>query len=131
LNHSNDATLVKAFHLWGKKNNITSSTIHDAFFTNAADLAKAKYALRKMYADMVDRNTVKLTLDLLRERGLPEDLYNQYLNEAIEKGIIPIPGRSRVGGRIITEEDILKSSDILQELPKEFWKSDKGFYGIG
>ena len=27
-NHSNDATLVKRFHLWGSKNNITTSTIN-------------------------------------------------------------------------------------------------------
>ena len=28
-NHSNDATLVKNFHLWGKKNAIGTGTIHD------------------------------------------------------------------------------------------------------
>lgn len=94
-------------------------------------MVKAKKALRQMYADAVERNSVKQTLDLLRERGLPKHLYDQYLEEAIEKGIIPIPGKSRVGGKILTEEDILRRVDILEDLPEEFWKHDKGFYGIG
>jgi len=29
VNHSNDSVLVKQFHMWGKKNNIATSTIHD------------------------------------------------------------------------------------------------------
>jgi hypothetical protein len=130
-NHSNDATLVKNFHLWGKATGIDTGTIHDAFFTNAADMTIAKQHLRNLYAEAVDRNSVKQTLDLLHERGLPTELYNQYLNEAIDKGIIPIPGRSRVGGKILTEEDILTRADVLEELPREFWKYDKSFYGIG
>jgi hypothetical protein len=94
-------------------------------------MAVAKQALRKMYADAATKNSVRLTLDLLLERGLPREVYDQYLNEAIEKGLIPIPGRSRVGGKLLTDEDILTREDILEELPKEFWKHDKGFYGIG
>jgi len=102
-----------------------------AFFTNAGDMIKAKTAIRKMYADAVTKNTVKATLDLLRERGLPKELYDQYLEEAIEKGIIPIAGKSKVGGRLMTEQDILKAEDILEDIPPDFWKHDKGFYGIG
>jgi len=130
-NHSNDATLVKNFHLWGKSQGIPTGTIHDAFFTNAADMTNAKKYLRELYAEAVDKNSVKQTLDLLHERGLPDELYNQYLNEAIDKGIIPVPGRSKIGGKILTEEDILTKADVIKELPREFWKHDKGFYGIG
>jgi hypothetical protein len=130
-NHSNDAVLVKQFNLWGKKNNIDTTTIHDAFFTNAADMLKAKDALKEIYAGVLDANSVKKTLDLLRERGLPVEAYNRYLEEAIEKGIIPVAGKSRIGNKILTEEDILKASDILKEVPKEFWKHNEGFYGVG
>jgi hypothetical protein len=129
-NHSNDATIVKNFHLWGKENGIGTSTIHDAFFTNAARMLEGKLALRKMFANALESNSVKKTLDLLKERGLPQELYDKYLNEAIDSGIIPVLGRSKIGGRVITEEDILNRSDILQELPREFWKNDKSFYGI-
>ena len=129
-NHSNDATIVKRFHLWGQKHGVGTSTIHDAFFTNAADMVDAKLEIRRIFANALESNSVKQTLDLLRERGLPKEIYNKYLNEAIDTGIIPVVGRSRVGGRVITEEDILKRSDILQELPREFWKNDKSFYGI-
>jgi hypothetical protein len=83
-----------------------------------------------MFANALESNSVKKTLDLLKERGLPQELYDKYLNEAIDSGIIPVLGRSKIGGRVITEEDILNRSDILQELPREFWKNDKSFYGI-
>jgi hypothetical protein len=130
-NHSNDAVLVKQFVLWGKKNNIGATTIHDAFMTNAADMLKAKEALRTIYAGVLDANSVKKTLDLLRERGLPKEAYDRFLAEAIEKGIIPVAGKSRIGNKVLTESDILKASDILKEVPKEFWKSNEGFYGVG
>ena len=130
-NHSNDAVLVKKFNNWGKKNNIGTTTVHDAFVTNAADMLKAKEALRGIYAGVLEANSVKATLDLLRERGLPKALYDQYLEEAIEKGIIPVVGKSRIGNKILTDQDILKVKDILKEVPKEFWKHNEGFYGIG
>lgn len=130
MNHSNDATLVKKFHLWGADNNVSTSTIHDAFFTNAAEMIKAKRALRKMYAEALERNVIKLTLDEMLARGLPQETYNRFLNEAIDIGLIPIPGRSRVGGKILTEEDILKASDILRNIPDGF-QQDLSWYGIG
>ena len=129
-NHSNDAVLVKRFHLWGEKNGVATSTIHDAFFTNAADIVKARSALRKIYADSLNNNSVKLTLDEMLKRGLPRDIYNAYLNEAIELGIIPIPGRSRVGGRLLKDTDILSREDILREVPEVF-EDDLGWYGVG
>lgn len=129
-NHSNDATLVKNFHLWGKSQGVGTSTIHDAFFTNAADMVKAKAALRNMYADAVERNSIKQTLDLMRDRGLPKDIYDKYLEEAIMKGLIPVPGKSVIGGKVLTIDDILKRSDIIQPIPEGF-NNDLGFYGLG
>jgi len=35
-----------------------------------------------------------------------------------------------VGGKILTEEDLLKREDIMQDLPVDFWNSNKSFYGI-
>jgi hypothetical protein len=129
-NHSNDATLVKNFHLWGKKNNIATSTIHDAFFTNAAKMLEAREALRKLYGNVLSRNSIKATLDEMRARGLPKELYDAYMEEAIESGLIPVPGKSKIGGKVITKEDILKMEDIMEEVNDEFME-DKGWYGVG
>lgn len=129
-NHSNDATLVKQFHIWGKKNNIQTSTIHDAFFTNAADMLKARNALRQIYAKALEANSIKATLDEMKARGLPSDVYDLFLNEAKDSGLIPIAGRSVVGGRVITDADILKAEEILEEVSQDF-KEDKGWYGVG
>jgi SPP1 gp7 family putative phage head morphogenesis protein len=128
-NHSNDAVIVKKFHLWGKDNKIPTSTIHDAFFTNAADMLKAREALRSTYADMLKNNVIKMTLDEMKARGLPKDLYDSYLAEAIEKGLIPVPGKSVVGGKVLTENDILKREDILKKISTDF-TSDYGWYGV-
>lgn len=107
-NHSNDAVIVKKFHLWGKKSKIPTSTIHDAFFANAGDMLKARGALRQIYAESLDKNIIRETLLEMRRRGLPKHLYDKYLNEAIELGLIPVPGKSRIGGRIVEEKDLLQ-----------------------
>jgi SPP1 gp7 family putative phage head morphogenesis protein len=129
-NHSNDATLVKNFHLWGKKNKISTSTIHDAFFTNISDMLEAREALRQLYGKALDINIIEEVLKEMKARGLPEGLYMEYLNEAKDNGLIPIPGRSKVGGKILTKDDILTKEDILKEIPKDF-KKDFGWYGVG
>ena len=129
-NHSNDATLVKQFHLWGSKNGVPTSTIHDAFFANAADMLKARHALRQIYANVLDKNVIKATLDEMKARGLPADIYDKYLNEAIDIGLIPVVGRSRIGGKLLTDQDILLRSDVLKEIPKGF-ESNFGWYGVG
>jgi hypothetical protein len=129
-NHSNDATLVKNFHIWGEATGVPTSTIHDAFFTNAADMMRAKAALRQIYAKALKGDSVKKTLDEMRARGLPKEVYDAFLEEAIEKGIIPVVGRSKIGGRAITEDDILTTDDLLQEVPSGFM-NDYGWYGIG
>jgi hypothetical protein len=129
-NHSNDATLVKQFHMWGKDSDVPTSTIHDAFFANAADMLKARNALRKIYARSLDKNIILETLNEMKARGLPQEVYQKYLDEAIEAGLIPIAGKSKTGGKTLREKDILKREDILQEVPKGF-KNDYGWYGVG
>jgi len=129
-NHSNDATLVKRFHLWGKKNGIATSTVHDAFFTNVEDLNAAKLALYDLYKRALSSNSIKATLDEMRKRGLPKELYDKWLNTAIEKGLIPIPGRSKVGGKLLRESDILSIEDFLKFNAADF-TTNRSWYGIG
>jgi hypothetical protein len=131
-NHSNDATLVKNFHLWGKKNNVATSTIHDAFFANAADMIPARAGLRELYANAVTKQSVRATLDEMHARGLPDELYNKYLEEAIEKGLIPVIGKSKINGVLMTEKDVLTVEDVLSPIPKPSdFNDDLGFYGVG
>jgi hypothetical protein len=66
----------------------------------------------------------------MRARGLPKDLYDQYLNEAIDTGLIPVPGRSVVGGKVLQIEDILTREDILKPIEHKFDKN-LYWYGIG
>jgi hypothetical protein len=116
--------------MWGKTEKVPTSTIHDAFFANAADMLKARQALRKIYARSMDKNIILETLNEMRARGLPEAIYQKYLEEAIESGLIPVVGKSRIGGRLLRESDILKKEDILKEVPSGF-KTDYGWYGVG
>ncbi len=129
-NHSNDAVIVKKFHLWGKDNNIATSSIHDAFFTNIADLLNGRRALKKIYAETLDKNVVQMVLDEMLARGLPREVYQLYLNEAIDKGLIPIAGRSIVGGKKLTTADILTADDILEDVPMDI-DNNYGWYGVG
>lgn len=57
-------------------------------------------------------------------------MYDLYLNEAIDIGLIPVAGRSRVGGKLLEESDILTKEDILATIPKGF-KNNRSWYGIG
>jgi hypothetical protein len=112
-NHSNDAAVVRQFHLWGKKNNVGTATIHDAFFVNMGEATKAKNALRYLYADAVEADTVLKTLKAMRKEGLSEKAYQRLLAKAIEDGLIV-----KDGG--------LTRKDILAPIPiGESW------YGIG
>lgn len=129
-NHSNDATVVKNFHRWGRRKNVATTTIHDAFFTNVADMRQGKDALRQIYADSLRRNSIEETLLEMKRRGMPDDVYQAYRNEAIDTGLIPVAGRSRVGGKLLTKEDILTEDDILQEVDTEF-RENRSWYGIG
>lgn len=93
-------------------------------------MLEARAALRSIYAETLDRNVIVATLNEMRARGLPKEVYDRYLNEAIEIGLIPIIGRSKINGRLMTPSDVLEVKDILKEVPKGF-KTDYGWYGVG
>jgi hypothetical protein len=129
-NHSNDAVLVKKFHQWGRKAKVATSTIHDAFFTNAGEMLKARKAMQGIYKEALQRNVIKETLDEMLARGFPKKLYKQYLNEAEELGLIPVPGKSTLDGKLMTEDDILKLEDFVDDISEEF-NDNKYWYGVG
>jgi hypothetical protein len=129
-NHSNDAVIVKKFHLWGKKNNVHTSTIHDAFFANASEMTTARQALKEVYAELLDNSVVKDVLDEMLARGLPKVTYDAELKRAIEIGLIPVPGVSVVGGKLLEISDILTKEDILKATSTDF-TDDNSWYGIG
>jgi len=99
-NHSNDAVIVRRFHLWGRKNGVETATIHDAFFTNIGEARRAKSALRTIYADALEGDTIRKTLKEMRKQGLSRKSYNELLRKAKEQGLIDPPNK-------ITRRDIL------------------------
>jgi SPP1 gp7 family putative phage head morphogenesis protein len=112
-NHMNDATIVRQFHLWGRKNRILTSTIHDGFYTNIADSIKAKFKLREIYGDAIESDSLLNTLKEMRKRGLTDESYKRLVQKAIDDGLLnPANGVTR--------------KDILAEIP-EGWD----WYGIG
>jgi len=127
-NHSNDAVLVKRFHIWGKENEIDTSTIHDAFFTHISHMPAAKMALREEYARAARSENVKATLDEMLKRGLPRKEYDKFLQEAMDIGIIPKAGHSVIGGRVISESDILRDEHILDDTRKGV---NRSWYAVG
>jgi hypothetical protein len=99
-NHSNDAVIVRRFHLWARKNGVDSGTIHDAFFTNIGEAQRAKDALRTIYADALEGDTIRKTLDAMRKNGLSPQAYDKLLREAKRRGLIDPPNK-------LTRKDIL------------------------
>jgi len=112
-NHSNDATIVRRFHLWGRKNGVGTATIHDAFFTNIGVARQAKDALRTIYADALGGDTIRNTLKEMRKQGLSRKSYNELLRKAKEQGLID-------------PENKITRQDILAPL-----RSGEDWYGIG
>jgi len=129
-NHSNDAVIVKRFHQWGRKAKVLTSTIHDAFFTNVGNMLKARKALKDIYAQVMKTNVIEETLKEMLKRGFPKKLYDKYRNEAIELGLIPVAGRSKVAGKVLTKEDILTIEDVLENVNDDF-SSNYYWYGVG
>jgi len=93
-------------------------------------MLEGRKALKQLYANSLNANVIKSVLDEMLARGLPRRLYDQYMEEAISKGLIPIPGKSKIGDRILQESDILKTEDILQDVNENF-EDDYGWYGVG
>lgn len=106
-NHSNDAVIVRRFHLWGLQNNIPTGTIHDAFFTNIADAQRAKDALRSIYADALEGDTIRKTLARWRKEGLSKEAYDALIEEAKRAGLIDPPNK-------------LTRADILAPIPQGY-----------
>jgi len=99
-NHMNDASIVRQYHLWGQRNNVPTATIHDAFFTNIGDAVKSKDALRLIYADALDGDTIRQTLNELRRQGMSRKTYDALILRAKQEGLLdPANG--------LTREDIL------------------------
>lgn len=112
-NHSNDATIVRQFHLWGRKNGVGTATIHDAFFTNVVEADRARNALRTIYADALEGDTIRKTLKEMRKQGLSRKSYNYLLSQAKERGLID-------------PKDKITRKDVLAPISE-----NKYWYGIG
>jgi hypothetical protein len=84
-----------------------------AFFTNIADAQRAKDAIRSLYADAVESNTILNTLKAMRADGLSQATYNRLVAKAKAEGLIDPPNK-------------ITKKDILAPIPKGF-----DFYGIG
>jgi SPP1 gp7 family putative phage head morphogenesis protein len=113
MNHGNDATIVRQFHLWGRENSIDTATIHDAFFTHITQAEKSKEALRKIYAEALNGDVVKETLKEFRRSGLSYDSYQELLNRAVERGLVDNP-------------DGIRKEEVLRPL-----RPGEDLYGIG
>lgn len=112
-NHMNDASIVRRFHLWGRKNGVETATIHDAFFTNIGQAAKSKVALREIYAEALEGDTIEKTLLALKDEGLSTQTYNYLRQKAIEDGLL-------------NPQNKITRKDILAPIPKGM-----DWYGIG
>ena len=93
-------------------------------------MVTARQGLREIYADAVDSQSLMLTLKEMRARGMPKEVYDAYVDEAERIGLIPVAGKSIVGGRVLKKEDILRREDVLVPLKSDF-KTNRYFYGIG
>ena len=112
-NHSNDASIVRQFHLWGRRTKTDTATIHDAFFTNIAVANRAKTALRTIYANALESRTIEKTLREMRRRGLSRRTYNELLEDAKRQGLI-------------NPENKVTRKEILAPI-----KQGQDWYGIG
>jgi hypothetical protein len=93
-------------------------------------MLESRQALKEIYARAVQSESIKATLDEMYARGMPRELYLKYMNEAIDIGLIPVAGRSRIDGKLLTQADILTREDILAAVPGQF-KDNRYWYGIG
>jgi hypothetical protein len=84
-----------------------------AFFTNIADADKARFALREIYADATESNTILNTLKAMKADGLSQTTYNRLVAKAKAEGLIDPP-------------DKITRRDVLAPIPKGF-----DWYGIG
>ena len=93
-------------------------------------MVAGRHGLREIYANAVDTQTLKWTLDEMLARGLPKDIYDAYLDEAERIGLIPVIGKSKIGGKLMTKADVLTRADVMKQIKNDF-KDNYSFYGIG
>jgi SPP1 gp7 family putative phage head morphogenesis protein len=91
--HANDASIVRQFHLWGRKNGIPTTTIHDAFFTNITDLDDTIQAILEIYAKAANSNQIENTLKAMRANGLSKASYDEFIKLAQRQEMIGNPIR--------------------------------------
>ena len=130
-NHSNDAVIVRKFHLWGRKNNVDTGTIHDAFFTNIGDAIKAKSALRDIYADALKEGTIEKTLKAMRGSGMSPATYRKYLDRAKADGLIYDPRHPSWKQKMASPDWETKYKPITPRELTEKFRDGHDWYGIG
>jgi SPP1 gp7 family putative phage head morphogenesis protein len=86
--HMNDASIVRMFHLWGKKNGIQTGTIHDAFFVNLNHLDDSVQTLLEIYAKASQAHQIENTMLAMLKEGMTKSSYNELLATARELGLI-------------------------------------------
>lgn len=97
--HADDASIVRAIHLWGRREGIDTATVHDAAALNINELDPMIQEVRRIYADFSTKNKVKMVLDKLKEEGLSDELYKKYMKEAEDFGYF---------NKEFTPEEVLK-----------------------
>jgi hypothetical protein len=85
-NHALDASLVRGYHLEGRRLGLDTATVHDAIVMNINELDDGVDAMFRVYGKARDFNNIKATLDKLKEEGLSKQLYDKYMKEAHELG---------------------------------------------
>ena len=86
--HTNDASVVRRFHLWGRNTNTETATIHDAIFIHANDVNPSIDELNRIYAEFTDSNHFLANLNNLRRAGLSDESYDEFLDNARELGFL-------------------------------------------
>ena len=102
-NHALDATAVRQFHLWGRRNNVDTATIHDAIYVHASDVDQSINALNQIYSNATDSDQFRKNLRNLRRSGLSESSYREFLDEAQQLGLF---SDQFVGSDIIRQPDL-------------------------
>jgi DNA-directed RNA polymerase len=109
----NDASIVRMYHLWGKRSNIETASIHDSFFSNIVNAQLSKQALREIYATATEADVILKTLKVMRDQGMSRQSYLYFVSKAREMGLIDLT-------------DPLTRRDILGPMRPGY-----EFYGIG
>ena len=86
--HANDASVVRQFHLWGRRNDVDTATIHDAVFTPITMSEPSRVELLKIYSRFRDDDNLFKNLKLARRQGLSKASYEEFLEQAKRTGLL-------------------------------------------